>query len=161
MFTCPCWGSSSGPQSKKKNTVEIILSLYCEPSNDKYTATCAFCLYKLYSSMTIVISLSSIGKAIIIYHFPWNILNISWKTSRPKGNACSLESNMPRRSNMVFSAIKAGNSKVNSPLWPNCECLWDFMPAQVICKFHKDQIKNERTMPWTMSSKAFFTIKSK
>ena len=30
------------------------------------------------------------------------------------------------------------------------------MPAQFIYKFHKDQIKNERTMPWTMSSMAFF-----
>ena len=33
---------------------------------------------------------------------------------------------------------------------------WDFMPAQVICKFHKDLAKNERTMPWTTSTMAFF-----
>ena len=78
------------------------------------------------------------------------------KTSRPKDNDCSPESNMPRRSNIIFSAIKAGNSKVNSPLWPNFEHMWDFMPAQVICKFHKDPKKNERTMSWTMSSMAFF-----
>ena len=40
------------------------------------------------------------------------------KTSRPKGNDRSPESNMPR-SNMLFLAIKAGNAKVNNPLWPN------------------------------------------
>ena len=42
---------------------------------------------------------------------------------------------------MVFSAIKAGSSKVNSPLRPNFEHMWDFKLAQVICKFHKDLIK--------------------
>ena len=30
------------------------------------------------------------------------------------------------------------------------------MPAKVICKFHKDPMKNKRTKPWTMSSMAFF-----
>ena len=30
------------------------------------------------------------------------------------------------------------------PLWPNVEHLWDFIPTQVICEFHKDPIKNER-----------------
>ena len=76
--------------------------------------------------------------------------------SCPKGNNHSPESNMPKRSKMVFSAIKAGYSKVNSPLWPNFEHMWDFMLAPDICKFHKDLIKNERTMLWTMSSMAFF-----
>ena len=37
------------------------------------------------------------------------------ETSRPKGNDCSPESNMHRRSNMAFSVIKAGHSKVKSP----------------------------------------------
>ena len=59
---------------------------------------------------------------------------------------------------MVFSAIKAGNSEVNRPFWPNFEHLWDFMPAHVICNFHKDKKKkNKRTiMPQTISSLAFF-----
>ena len=52
-----------------------------------------------------------------------------------KGNDLSPESKTPRRSNMVISAIKAGNSKENSPLWPNFEQV-RFMPAQVICKYH-------------------------
>ena len=87
--------------------------------------------------------------------------NVLWvdsevPTSHPKGNDRSPESNMPRRSNIVFSAIKAGNSKVKSPLWPNFERLWDFMPPHVVCKFYKDPIKIKRTMPWTMSSMAFF-----
>ena len=30
------------------------------------------------------------------------------------------------------------------------------MPAQAICKFHKDPKRIERTMPWTTSSMAFF-----
>ena len=64
------------------------------------------------------------------------------KTSRPKGNDRSHVSNIPR-SNMVFSALKAGNFKVNCPLWPNFEhTVSNFMPAQVTCKFHKDTIKN-------------------
>ena len=45
----------------------------------------------------------------------------SIQTSRPKGNDLSPESYMPRRSNMVFSAIKIGNTKVQSPLSPNFE----------------------------------------
>ena len=40
-------------------------------------------------------------------------------TSRLKGNNHSPESNMARRSNMVFSVIKVDNSIVNSPLWPD------------------------------------------
>ena len=31
------------------------------------------------------------------------------------------------------------------------------MPAPVFCRFHKGLIKNERTIPWTMSSMAFFS----
>ena len=34
--------------------------------------------------------------------------------------------------------------------------MWDYMPAQVTCKFHKDTIKNERTMPWIMSTMSLF-----
>ena len=50
----------------------------------------------------------------------------------------------------------ACTAKVNSPLWPILKYLWDFMPAQVICIFHRDPIKNVRIMSWTMSSMAFF-----
>ena len=69
------------------------------------------------------------------------------QTSCPKGNNPSPESNMHKRSNMVFSAIKAYNSKVNSPLCLNFEHMWDFIPAQVICKFHEDPIKMKGLCP--------------
>ena len=47
------------------------------------------------------------------------------------------------RPNIVFSALKASNSKVNGPIWPEFELIRDVMPVLVTCKFEEDSIKSE------------------
>ena len=85
----------------------------------------------------------------------------SIKTSRSKGNDRSPDSNMPWRSNMIFSAMKASNSKVNSPRWPNFEYMGDFTSAQITCKFHKDPIKMKGLCPEQCHLWPVSTIKGK
>ena len=62
------------------------------------------------------------------------------KKSRPKGNYRSPESNMPGSQIWSYPQSRQIAPNENSPLWPNFEHMWDFMPAQVNCKFHKEPI---------------------
>ena len=43
----------------------------------------------------------------------------------------------------IGKALK-GNSKVNSPIWPEFKLIWDFMHIQIICKSHEDPIKTKQ-----------------
>ena len=54
--------------------------------------------------------------------------------------------------------LMAINSEVNSPIWPDFELVWDFMPVQVICKLHyhnnyfKDSVKTKQAVLRTRSN---------
>ena len=41
-------------------------------------------------------------------------------------------------------SARTSTSKVNSPIWPERECIRDFMYVHVIYKFQKDPIKNKK-----------------
>ena len=45
-----------------------------------------------------------------------------------------------------FWHSRASNSKVNTQILPEFELDRDFMHVQVICNFHKDQIKTKQAM---------------
>ena len=49
-----------------------------------------------------------------------------------------------RKSQIWSVPALTSNSKVNSPIWPELEFIRDFMHVHVICKFHKDPIKNKK-----------------
>ena len=46
----------------------------------------------------------------------------------------------------LFKPSRTINYEVNSPIWSEYELIRDFIPVQVIGKFHKDQIKTKRAM---------------
>ena len=46
----------------------------------------------------------------------------------------------------VFWHSRGSNSKVNSPILPEPELFWDFMPVHVIRNFHKDPIETKQAM---------------
>ena len=52
---------------------------------------------------------------------------------------------------------RASNSKVNIPIWPEFELARDCMPVQIICKSHKDPIKNKKAMLRPRTNMAFFS----
>ena len=52
----------------------------------------------------------------------------------------------PGQSKIWSVSALTSNSKVNSPIWPEVELIQDFMHVHVICKFHKDPIKNKKAM---------------
>ena len=60
----------------------------------------------------------------------------------------------------VFLALN-DNSKVNSPISPEVEHIWYFMPVQVICNFQKVSIKTKQAMLRTMSNMFFSALKGK
>ena len=47
-----------------------------------------------------------------------------------------------------FPHLRASNSKVNSPSWPEFQFVQNFMPVQVIGKFHKVLIKTKKAILW-------------
>ena len=58
-----------------------------------------------------------------------------------------------------FFHSRASNSKVNSLILPEFKPVWDFMPVQVTCKFHKDPIKTKQAMLLTRWNTGFFGTK--
>ena len=48
---------------------------------------------------------------------------------------------------IFFWHARANNFKVNNVILPEFELVRNFIPVQVICKFHKDPIKTKQTMP--------------
>ena len=43
----------------------------------------------------------------------------------------------------MFCRSRAGNSKVNIPIWHEIESVQDFTAVLITCKYDKDLIKNE------------------
>ena len=60
------------------------------------------------------------------------------KTSSPKGNNRSPESNVPR-SNLISKNIQMGHGNQR----PEMELVWAFVPVLVTSNFDDDLIKNE------------------
>ena len=66
------------------------------------------------------------------FHKDW--IKITWVMLRTKSNVD------------FFWHSRASNSKVNTQILPEFELDRDFMHVQVICNFHKDQIKTKQAM---------------
>ena len=58
-----------------------------------------------------------------------------------------------------FFCTKGLVTQINSLIWPEFELIRDFMPAHVICKFHKDLSKTKNAMLRTRSNMVFLSLK--
>ena len=60
----------------------------------------------------------------------------------------------------LFQQAREYNSKINDPIWPVFEFVWDFIHVHLICKFQGVVIKTEPVMMMKFSlTKAFSAIK--
>ena len=57
----------------------------------------------------------------------------------------------------LFQQSRWCRAKINDPIWPGFELIWELILIHLICKFQADPIKTEWVMLMTKSNKDFFS----